>query len=213
MLILNFQHYFRIRKRTYYLPLVLVCNFPAVFADSLHSKLSISSNKSQAYVLPNSITATSLTELHQLKRKYESQITSHQAKDRAMSTDEASLLNSLFTYEYFCLQISDIILKFIDEYKAYGTHFSVVYVSLLYTFKENSAFYSQYREDITNPESIIGKYQTELSISYKEAEKIHNTYESSKHNERLNNIIAQLNNEIRMRENKLTAQRNIDLHL
>lgn len=101
----------------------------------------------------------------------------------------------------------------LEEYKTYSTHFSVVYISLLYTFKENEAFYTQYRQDIYKPSSILGKYQHELSISYKEVEKAHKNFQLALHANNLKNIITQLNNVINARNIELSAHSDIDLHL
>ena len=101
----------------------------------------------------------------------------------------------------------------LDAYKVYGTHFAVAYISLLYTFKENPTFHTQYMNDINDPKSTIGKYRRELAISYGEVEKAQKEYESIIIAQKIQESILQLDKEIYMRKEKLIAHHKVDLNL
>lgn len=96
------------------------------------------------------------------------------------------------------------------EYKVYGTHFAVAYISLIYTFKENPIFYAKYERDIKDPESTIGIFISELADSYREVEKAHKEYESALLAQKIRQSIAQLDKEINLRKSRLITQYNAD---
>ncbi len=98
----------------------------------------------------------------------------------------------------------------LNGYKAYGTHFAVAYISLLYTFKENPIFHTKYMNDINDPKSTIGKYRRELMISYGEVEKVQKEYESNKLAQKHQESILQLNKEINLRKENLIAHHKVD---
>ena len=55
----------------------------------------------------------------------------------------------------------------LDQFKQYTHSYSVVYISLIYTFHEDEEFYKILSKDIVNPSTTIGKYTQELESSYK----------------------------------------------
>ena len=98
------------------------------------------------------------------------------------------------------------------EYKVYATHFAVAYISLIYTFKENSIFYAKYARDVKDPESTIGIYLNELAGSFEEVEKAHKQYELELFAHKIRQSIAQLDKEINLRKSRLITQYNADLN-
>ena len=98
----------------------------------------------------------------------------------------------------------------LEAYKVYGTHFAVAYISLLYTFRENSAFHSKYMSDINNPKSTIGKYRRELAVTYQEVKKAQKVYESILVARKINESIMQLDKEINTRKTRLISQYSAD---
>lgn len=96
--------------------------------------------------------------------------------------------------------------KSLAEYKVYGTHFALAYVSLIYTFKENPEFFAQYQRDIGNTESTLGVYVSELNSSYREVEQARRDYDAILAAQQIERSITKLDHEIVKRRMKLIAQ-------
>ena len=193
-----------------------------------------------SYALPQDLAEISLEKLVTLREEREAALWLLTPDKKLHASIEQTLLNTLLAYDDVRLQIADIIIKLVDEYKVkgryrkkllgyydtfsnkiknarntvhtldeykvYSTHFAVAYISLVYTFKENASFYSQYTNDLYNPESTIGKYRKKLALSYQEVEQANKKYEAVVVVQKVEGSIALLKKEINRRQTKLLVQ-------
>ena len=71
-------------------------------------------------------------------------------------------------------------IKTLNDYKSYDFRFSAVYMSMMLAFKENPEFHKRLLKDLSNEDTVIGKYRKELDKSYaqvgRDKQLIHNIY-------------------------------------
>ena len=96
-------------------------------------------------------------------------------------------------------------------YKLYSTHFSIVYVSLIYTFKENPGFYARYKRDLGDPSSTIGRYISQLNLAYKHVEMADKIYQTQLIATKNKASLDKLNREIALRQSRLNSQYSVSL--
>ena len=87
----------------------------------------------------------------------------------------------------------------LDDYKSYDFRFSAVYMSMMFKFSENPEFQKRMASDMRNPDTLVGRYQKELSESYAKVERNKDLLQDSHSINELENAIEIIEEEISRR--------------
>ncbi len=115
---------------------------------------------------------------------------------------EGEFRNALLGYrDTFDVDIRDArkYVHTLDDYKSYDFRFSAVYMSMMFKFSENPEFQKRMAVDMRNPDTLVGRYQKELSESYAKVERNKYLLQDSHSINELENAIDIIEEEISRR--------------
>ena len=101
---------------------VSIFNSPQVLADISHSKNPPTQKTIASYAVPKDLAETSLGKLVALREEREAALGLLAPDKKSHASIEQTLLSTLLTYDDVRLQIADVIIKLVDEYKVKGRY-------------------------------------------------------------------------------------------